>query len=241
MKINFDYKLVQINLPKSLSKDYLANVALYHELGHFIDSKFQISKILAYISINSKVFDSNVLKNYIDLSQPLNSIIIENYFAEYFSDLFASQYIGLNLSKYLNHISNYQIQNWSNSHPATEVREKLIADFCNGTNNEFINYIKKIAHQSCNKKIEIQFEKVDSKDIYNFLPLIIDNDKQLHYLFILGWEIWLEGDTSKFKKANNLQFELKPDKLYQVLNNLIEKSIGNFIISKQWNNAIDKN
>jgi len=35
--IDFDKKLVQINLPKYLVKDYLSNTVLYHELGHFID------------------------------------------------------------------------------------------------------------------------------------------------------------------------------------------------------------
>ena len=42
--VKFKHRLVQINLPESTSKDYLANVALYHELGHFVEKKYKISK-----------------------------------------------------------------------------------------------------------------------------------------------------------------------------------------------------
>ena len=35
--IAFNCRLIQINIPKALSRDYLASVVHYHELGHFID------------------------------------------------------------------------------------------------------------------------------------------------------------------------------------------------------------
>lgn len=43
--ISFDKKLVQINLPLILSRDYLSSVALYHELGHFVDMQFNITAV----------------------------------------------------------------------------------------------------------------------------------------------------------------------------------------------------
>jgi hypothetical protein len=40
--LEFPHKLVQINLPRAFSRDYLALVVLYHELGHFIDFRYKI-------------------------------------------------------------------------------------------------------------------------------------------------------------------------------------------------------
>ncbi|MBK8609377.1 MAG: hypothetical protein IPL84_05395 [Chitinophagaceae bacterium] len=37
--VKFEHRLVQINVPESTSRDYLANVVLYHELGHFVEKK----------------------------------------------------------------------------------------------------------------------------------------------------------------------------------------------------------
>src|SRR5690606_12858666 len=44
----FKKRLVQINLPLILSRDYFSSVVLYHELGHFIDLHFGISQKLAF-------------------------------------------------------------------------------------------------------------------------------------------------------------------------------------------------
>ncbi|NJN25200.1 MAG: hypothetical protein HC819_04080 [Cyclobacteriaceae bacterium] len=41
--IQFNYRLIQINLPRYLARDYFANVVLYHEVGHFIDLIYGIS------------------------------------------------------------------------------------------------------------------------------------------------------------------------------------------------------
>jgi len=54
--IEFENRLIQINLPKYLMHDYLANVVLFHELGHFIDNYYKISQSI----INNKI-DEGIL------------------------------------------------------------------------------------------------------------------------------------------------------------------------------------
>ena len=46
--IEFTGRLVQINIPKALSRDYLASVVHYHELGHFIDTKYAVTDSLSW-------------------------------------------------------------------------------------------------------------------------------------------------------------------------------------------------
>ena len=52
----------------------------------------------------------------------------------------------------------------------------------------------------------------------------------------MAWDIWY-GDRSEFKKQNNLVEDLNPSQLYSILNNLVEKSISNYLIQKKWNNV----
>ena len=70
-------------------------------------------------------------------------------------------------------------------------------------------------------------------DLYNFLPLIIQNERQLHGLIPLAWDVW-QGDWTPFQENMNMGELPKPDRIYTVLNNLIEKSIGNYIVVKKW-------
>ena len=45
--ISFPRRLVQINIPLALSRDYFSSVVLYHELGHFVDLHYMISATIA--------------------------------------------------------------------------------------------------------------------------------------------------------------------------------------------------
>lgn len=82
--------------------------------------------------------------------------------------------------------------------------------------------------------MQVRFEKIENKykDFYDYIPPIIETDAQLHGLFIAGWDIWLNH-------KDNFSEE-KHSKIYAYLNNLIEKSISNYMITSKWNNNVSK-
>jgi hypothetical protein len=256
--LHFDYKLIQINIPRFLVKDYLVNVVLYHELGHFVDMYHNITPICAralFQLLGSKnlqpaqitqieeyfPFLSNLVNQIAVLPQgssiPLSNDLVRQvqlHFGEYFCDLFASQYIDECSNNYLLYITENQGQ-FSYTHPSTNNRSKMVKAFLGGQSNFVLELIKGQTKMIARRDIFVRNEALDKDDFYNLIPVEISKPEQLHSLFVIGWEIWL-ADKQKFTDNNNIKFPLTDDKVYGIINNLIEKSIANYFVKNSWEN-----
>lgn len=240
--IKFQSRLIQINVPESLTRDYLANVVLYHELGHFIDKRFKISEILTrhLVSLEGKGAITPSLKASLDKyfpflgSDPIRrfSDILENHFSEYFCDLFAAQYVESTLGGYLQYLTKGSNE-WYYSHPSTVSRVELVNDFLNMNNNELLKFILDIIKKSSNREFIIRSKEFSSSDFENLIPVEINSSPELHYLFVYGWNLWL-SDWKEFQRVNEMAYPLSPNQIYEIINNLIEKSIGNYIVKTNW-------
>lgn len=244
----FDKKLVQINLPQSAARDYLANVVLYHELGHFIDREYEITRVV-YIELLSDLEtgltspdsdeiytlfpylnNPDVVADFKGNYHPFN--LLANHIAEYFCDLFASQYINDCSSQYLTYITLEQ-KNHSSTHPSTINRVDFVNKHLKGASSYFLDKMKSVITNITGKKIESRSIQIKSKNFENLIPYEISDRAELHSLFIYGWKVWL-NDWEEIEKEANLNFKLDQASVYNIINNLIEKSIGNYIVKKQW-------
>lgn len=224
-KIQFKHKLIQISLPKSDAGNYLIHIVLYHELGHFINRKYNISnRVLKEL----KLFKEEDQKRILKLIVPENFKEIHSnlpkYLDEYFADIFAAQYINDSLIHSLNLVSPNNKP--SQTHPSNKQREKVVNDFCNGNPNELIEMFKEATKEQTKQDLIIRFEEIVSDDIFHFLPIEIESNNQLHGLYVMGWDIWVNR-KEKFEG-------MKTSQTYNILNNLIEKSISNYIITDKW-------
>jgi len=250
-QIDFPYRLIQITLPRFLVRDYLANVVLYHELGHFIDLKNNIANSILselcrnYFSGTINAQDKSDIETFFPYipnlqphfvnSRPLPPILLA-HIREYFSDIFASQYIGECSNHYLNYITKKQPQ-YGPSHPSTTNRIAMVNKFLQSHNDSYtLNLIKSATQLITGRYLETRYDSISDNEFYNLLPCIISTEKQLHSLFILGWETWL-GDWNKISITNNMQFQINSNQVYNIINNLIEKSINSFIVTKSWEQA----
>lgn len=217
--IVFDYKLIQITMPKYYVHDYLANAVLYHELGHFIDLYYNISESI----VNTLVLEGK-LPN--DLSNPLYFRCLRHNM-EYFADIFAAQYIGNASNYFLDYIAHKAPD--SNTHPATENRLEKVNKFLNKDNSDLeIEEIKKYTLARSGFNLEIKHIELPLDDFFNLIPYELTNQKELHSIFLAGWNAWLMN-------PNKLMSDFDNDTAYKIINNLIEKSISNFIIVDSWN------
>lgn len=253
--VKFEKKLVQINLPLSISKDYLANVVLYHELGHFIDRKFEITRVI-YIEILDSLLSrklkadeqAEIFKYFPYLSDIKtvdwlknnyhSSNIFANHIAEYFCDLFASQYIKNCSNHYLDYITLNQ-KDYNPTHPSTTNRIDFVELFLKVTSSSLVERFKNIVYNITGINVESKLKEVDSINFESLIPVEIHEKRELHGLFVYGWKIWL-NDWNNIKKQSNIDFDLSQVKVYEILNNLIEKSIGNYIIKTEWDLAKSK-
>lgn len=77
---------------------------------------------------------------------------------------------------------------------------------------------------------------LDCSDLYRLLPIEINSDSEIHKLYATAWAVWY-SDRELFKTENNLSYTLEPTQIYGIINNLIEKSISNYLIQKKWNDV----
>jgi hypothetical protein len=243
--IEFDKRLIQINIPEYLVGDYLANVIMYHELGHFIEEKFSLPDVILREFLddynNGKIkpdfheFFPLVRKKFTkDIYSDECIDMLKTHIGEYFCDLFASQYIDDSVNHYLSYISDYN--SITKTHPQTKSRVKLVKTFLNNGNSYTLDKIKYAVKQMTGEDLKIRFKEFHSKDFLKLLPIEISEVKELHYLFVYGWHLWL-GDWSRFEKENKMEFKLSSSKVYEIINDLIEKSIGNYIVNNTWKNV----
>lgn len=250
--IEFDYRLIQINIPRYVIRDYFVNVVLYHELGHFIDLKYNICRsvcskiIIDYINGRLKVDELKDITTYFpNLPNPSQLLAIRQQFrvpypptflyhmGEYFCDIFASQYIGETSGLYLRYLT--QNGQASDSHPSTENRINIVNDFLNNRPGYLIKKLQEAVLLISNRGLKTRSKPIPQaeQDLLNLVPAIIQEDDQLHSIFSVGWNLW-NSSYSLFKENNHIEFDLSEERVYTIINNLIEKSIGNHIIERDW-------
>lgn len=241
--LTFERKLVQINLPRSLSRDYLSAVVLYHELGHFIDMKMSIMESLVldlegrFVGENFSKDDIEKIKEFLPFFERIESRpfadLIQVHLAEYFCDLFASQYIGEASNHFLSYVTE-KSEYYEDTHPSTINRIKVVKDFIDGNDNIIVKLISEAIKRITKKDLSIRFEKINSEDFYNLLPVELTSVSQLHGIYDYAWRFWL-APTNELEEKLELQKPIVSEKVYSIINNLTEKSIGNFITLNKWN------
>ncbi|HEY4193941.1 MAG TPA: hypothetical protein VGM63_00280 [Mucilaginibacter sp.] len=202
--IEYTQSLIQISKPKFLFNDYLSSVPLYHELGHFIDKNYQITKSLS----KEPGFTG------LDFT--------ETHFSEFFADIFAAQYIGKSSTAPLDELKKTS----STTHPSNAQRVEVVNTFIDGTGSTWSMKIVKELNRICEirtagRKLEIRFEELKNEEnpFISLTPQIIGSSKKLHSLFNLGWQHWLNLDSPVRKKYTRYS-----DCSY-VINKLIRDSV----------------
>jgi hypothetical protein len=149
-----------------------------------------------------------------------------NHLSEYFADIFAAQYISNSSNFYLNHIAFNNSD--SHTHPSTSERILVVNDFlskkCNKT-KDFNDVLGALGYEKL--KIRYQEIQLDKTDLIKLIPQNIKSKEELHNIFSLGWLLWKNSET-------NFLANFSVRERYHILNNLIEKSISNYIIINTW-------
>jgi hypothetical protein len=212
------YELIYITIPSYLVNDYLSNIVLFHEFGHFIDNYYQITKKL-FLNRKDKI------EEVLEISQSKN-IRVESHLAEYFADIFAAQYIGNSDCILLTKAEGFNNRD-SITHPADKKRANVVMDFCENKENDIIRMFNEQLNSSKLDILKVRYKKPEDS-FKDFLPCGLQTKEQISGVLKLGWDIWND-------KNHKIHTEIKdPTKSYKILNNLIEKSISNYFVQKSW-------
>jgi hypothetical protein len=225
--VSFSGELVQIALPQIYQHRPLLNVALYHELGHFLDDHHSIVNLTLLLIPSNKLPLPQLNINL--LNQQTVDFVARNHRKEYFADVFSASYAGMAYRDFLAEFANNNPV--CGTHPATEDRLALIDSFLAGRENDIIDSFQKALTMLGLRKLEIAFSVPDVSAAFgNVRPYAIQNDGELHGIF--------EAGSSYLKEVlahpAGPWLEAGEDTTERLINDLVEKSIRNSMILDRW-------
>jgi hypothetical protein len=216
--VNFKSKLIQIALPKLYRHYPLYNVALYHELGHFVDKECGITNFSFLL---------------IPPTSPDTKEIEEHHRKEYFADLFAACYTGQAIGLFLDAaVHDCPI---SYTHPATANRISVIKDFLCDNPNELVDFYQDVLDKRGLPKLAKRYSSPNITSSFDSLRTFsIASTEELHGILDSGWKFLI--DTYSHSQGPWESVEKKD--ILRIINDLIEKSIRNRMVSLKWNDAL---
>lgn len=235
--VNFQKIMIEVRLPKSYNDNLLYNAVLFHEIGHLVENKYNISqkvldKIVAqpfdqqtFNTIASQTLDSINNNNTISTDQ------IKSLTKEYVCDLFGAQYVGDKINCFVEYKHHQDLDNKSTTHPTVKERIKMIDDFLEyskigSTKNVLLQYIlDEFKSLGNDKELKVRYVQMNTADLLvgNTIPL--GNSTEVYSLFNEGWTHFFNG-TSNMSAAKG--HTVGNTELYDTLVGSMRMSIGKY-------------
>lgn len=229
LQTSVEYEIIQIKLPDLYRQKPLYSVALYHELGHFLDTRFEICKNVEVISPNLALPGLTVPPGQV---VPGLKQIRMNHLREYFADLFGACYCGDAMKRFLEGFA--PASDISPTHPATYDRIQVIHALLTGTKNSIVDAFNLALKARVQPDLKPRFERPDVAACFNMIrPVALKSDSEVHGIMEAAWA-YLHAASDKtsepWSKLDELEIE-------RVVNDLVVKSIRNRMILEQWKHA----
>jgi hypothetical protein len=230
LQVAIDYEIIQIKLPDLYRQKPLYSVALYHELGHFLDMRFEISRNVEVINpsltLPSLTFPPG------KIAPSVVKQIRMNHLREYFADLFGACYCGDAMKRFLEGFA--PSNDASPTHPATYDRIQVIHALLTGTQHAVIDAFNLALRARSQPALSKRFERPDVTACFNMIrPVTLNSEAELHGIMDSAWAYLhsaADKKTEPWSKLDDLEIE-------RVVNDLVVKSIRNRMILEQWNHA----
>ena len=227
---------VFIQVPDEFKDLVVANVVLFHEVGHFVDRDNFVTDMV-YDEIfpilntnNTSRFRREWFPRYynVELSAVSEAeTVIRNHIGEYIADVFGAQYAAEHILCYLSFLTSKSSNDDSKDHPSLNCRKKMVEsflDYCKlgKTDNlllaSILNFIPSLKMVSC------PFTENELND-----PNLIfaDSDQMINSFIALWSYVIREAKREKIQKvgADNYRKVLALP-YYQTLDNNIKKAIN---------------
>lgn len=233
LNVDFESELIQISLPEIYRHRPLYNVALYHELGHFIDRHTNLTE-LTLIQLPAET--NHILPG---LSAKPAGMSDEHYLQlhkyhrmEFFADLFAASFTGRAIGTFLEQFAPNQPPSFT--HPATYNRLQQIEALLTNKSSKIIEMFSTALAKLQLPKLQIRYQRPDLAPAFdNVRPCKITNDGEVHGVLEAGTEYLENAQQRKSPPWSNFPEE----DVERIVNDLVEKSIRNRMVSDRWANG----
>ncbi|WP_288938808.1 hypothetical protein [uncultured Roseovarius sp.] len=220
-----DYKplVVRIGSPEVYKHRPVFCIPLFHELGHFVDHYFEISKTSFFLAPPAAPPQgiSRDNWNFINLRHRM----------EHFADIFSACHCGEASYKSLLAIAPNNQD--SPTHPATSKRVEVVSDFLSSTPNTMVALLQKACSIRTGKELEARFSNPNIEASFDdVLTYEIKDDSELFGIFLAGWE-YLDTQIND-RTASWIDGNITISGIEKTVNDLVEKSIRNYEIKERW-------
>lgn len=233
LKISFRHELIQIALPQIYRHRPLYCVALYHELGHFVDRHWQLVNLSLLLAPPGVADLSPWIEH--KPSEAANKSYQQfhiNQRAEYFSDLFAAMFAGRGSTRLLQEFCGVSATSFT--HPSTSNRVLHVESFLSGQRTPLLDLFEAALAALKLPKLQKRFvaPNIDAH-FGNFRPYPIASDGEMHGILESGWTFLDRAEQGLVPAWSNFAQEDREE----AVNDLVEKSVRNRIIKLRWDTA----
>jgi hypothetical protein len=219
--------VVRIGSPEAYKHRPLFCTPLFHELGHFVDHYFEVSKFSLLLN-HPEPLPPNITAaqwQFVNLRHRM----------EHFADLFGACYCGYASNKSLLAIAPSNGD--SPTHPATFRRVAVVDDFLQGRANSAVDILQDACERRTGKRLVPRFRLPNLASSFNeVLTYRIQGDDELYGMFSAGWDYL--HDQITFKTAPWIEVGTGVPEIEKTINDLVEKSIRNFEIRERWDDGV---
>lgn len=226
---------VQVALPYIYRHKPLFCVPLFHELGHFIDISNEVVATSMLTTPPERGPDLPDLPTAaqiptLDTRIRANTLVITtNHRREYFADLFAAMYVGTASDDFLQEFAPNQPA--SPTHPSSQARRALIADFLGGRKNPIVELFQATLPARGLPALGPRFEAIDLSPAFsNVRPVTPARIGEVFGLFQAAWDFAKGAMTA----PQPIWAALTEQDRERIVNDLVEKSIRNHMVVQGW-------
>jgi hypothetical protein len=213
----FDSKLIYIGVPRLYVHKPIYCIPLYHELGHFVDTTFGVTKQSLLLSPVPRV-------------HLLSQEIATYHRMEHFADVFCASYVGEAAIEVLMTIAPNDPA--TRTHPSTIDRVKVLRSYLSGTPSSLTDLITQALATLSAPPLAFHFQHPSVTSSYDDIrPYDIVSDEELHGIFLAAWN-YLSNTLDN--KRQPWAAGVDDRKLESIINDLTEKSIRNYAIRERW-------
>jgi len=216
-------EIVQIRLPEIYRQKPLYSIALYHELGHFIDTTYKVTETVLALAPGIS------LPGVSGPPAPVDAQMRFNHLREYFADLFAACYCGRAIKQFLEGIAPDAAA--STSHPESYHRYQAIEALVSSKAHGVVTAFNQALTARRLPTLNLRYRPVEVSGPFKAIrPVKIGSIEEVHGILGSAWE-FLDSAADQAQDPWN---RMAPGEVERVVNDLVEKSIRNWMIREKW-------
>lgn len=219
---------VRIGSPLAYKHKPVFCVPLFHELGHFVDHYYEITKSSLLLHAPGPIPPGATI------NQQQWQFVNHRHRMEHFADIFAACYCGEASKKSLQAIAPNNPD--SPTHPSTAKRITLIDTFLNGNTDSMIDLLQNATNARTQQILSRKFLTPDINAAFdNVLTYKISNEAELFGIFPASWEYLFKQIDNR--TAQWIDNNITTHGIELTINDLTEKTIRNFEVTERWSNV----